>query len=162
MSVTYAMVLDGVLRKNKDQAVNHHGMFLYRSLITTGRLAILGSQDRAMDEWFLKTNDFHQHAHLITEELASGSKPWIRRMNQIGRLRQEGSSPQFVIEPDPGMAKHLIAMSVPVLLYIHPRYSAPSFRPDYVNAAKPWAELTEEIEYQERLKANEVVWKDAE
>lgn len=153
MSLTYAMVLDGVLRKNKDGAVNRHGLLLYNALATVGRMAILGSQNPERDDWFLKTNGFTTHSHLIPERIEDGSDEWRRRFAQVGRLRQEGANVEFVIEPDPSIAASLIASSVPVLLYIHPQYSAPSFRPDYDNTAKPWAELTKEIDYQIRLRA---------
>lgn len=153
MSSTYVITLDGVLRHSRTEAINLQGMNLYRALATTGRLAILCGPDEERADWFLRTNGLRQHAYLIPESLDASPTIAGRRMAQITRLRAQQCHIEFVVEPDPDVAAELLRAGIPTLVYLHPQYSQPSFRPDYKGVAKPWENLVTEVDYQIGMRA---------
>lgn len=152
MSSTFVMTLDGVLRTGTD-AVNTQGRALYEALASTGRLAILGGPNFERDEWFLASNNLTKHAYHIDEPVDSAPTVAGRRLGQITSLRSQGCYIQFVVEPDPEVAAALFARGIPVLFYLHPQYSTPSFRPDYESVAKPWENLVKQVDYQMAMRA---------
>lgn len=154
-SSTFVMVLDHVLRRPATQAVNVQGMQLYNALTGIGRLAILCGEDEERASYFLKTNGFNQHAYLIPEKPDSADTPAGRRLAQITELRAMQAHIEFVIEPDPALAVEIFRQGIPVLPYLHPQYTQPSFRPDYSSTATPWENLTKELEFQLSLKASQ-------
>lgn len=158
MSSTFVMVLDGFLRRDGN-ALNIQGVHLYQALCSSGRVAILCGPDQAEAEWFLKTNGLIKHAYLVPEDPMSSPTKAGRRMAQITYLRSKQSHIEFVFECDPEIATELFAEGIAVNLYLHPQYTRPSFRPDYKGTAVPWDALTQEIHYQEKMKA-ETVYSD--
>lgn len=148
MSGTVVLVLDGVLRREGTNAVNLQGLRLYHALASTGRLAILCGEDVEMAEWFLRSNGLSEHAYLIGEDKRYASSVSGRREYQLSQLRAQGAHVEFVVEPNPDVAAYLFSIGVPVLVYLHPQYSQPSFRPDYGRTATPWDSLQAEIDYQ--------------
>jgi len=153
MSATFVMTLDSVLRNPGSEGLNQQGLALYRALSSTGRLAVLCGPDETRDEWFLASNGLTKHAYLVPEETDSAYTSAARRMNQIIYLRSQGCIIEFVIEPDPAVAVHLFTHGVPVMVYLHPQYSTPSFRPDYESVAKPWDNLVKQVDYQMAMRA---------
>lgn len=150
---TYVLVVDGVLRKPATNAVIESGRALYWSLVETGRLALLCGEDRDKVDWFLRTNAFNKHVHLIPEDPTSSPTPSGRRLQQIRELRRAQSNITFVVEPNPAIALDLYKESVPVMVYLHPVYTQPAFRPGYKSVAKPWEDLISEVEFQIEQKA---------
>lgn len=151
MSATFVMTLDGVLRTG--QSVHNQGRSLYTALSSTGRLAVLGGTDETFDEWFLASNGLMKHAYLVPETKDSASTIAGRRMAQVAYLRSQGCFIEFVVEPDPDVAAFLLSGGVPVLVYLHPQFANPSFRPDYENVAKPWNNLVKQVDYQMAMRA---------
>lgn len=150
------MVIDGVLRKASTDAVIEQGKSLYWSLAETGRLVLLGSEDVNRTDWFLRVNGFNKHVLMIPEDVTLAPTKTGRRVAQINALRRTQAAVHFVIEPDPEIARDLFNMAVPVLCYLHPTYTQPSFRPGYTSEAKPWADLVADVEYQVAQKAAHV------
>lgn len=155
MSSTVAITVDGVLRHPRTRAANLQGMLLYNALATTNRLALLTSTDEDTD-WFLKFNGLTEHAFVMPEVLSDGPTSADRRIAQVGRLRQQGCAVESVIDPDPEVAAALYENGIPVMLYLHPQYTQPSFRPDYKSVAKPWDSLVSAVDYQIQLRTNTV------
>lgn len=152
-SPTFVLVLDDVLRKPGTEAVIKQGSVLYEALSNTGRLAILCGEDEARADWFLRTNGFVKHAYLIPEDPTSSPTPEGRRMAQIGDLRSRSAHVEFVVEPDPRIAAEIFQNGIPVMAYLHPKYTQPAFRPDYKSAAVPWDDLVSQVDYQIEMKA---------
>ena len=150
--MTYAITLHGVLQQ-PNGAPNPQGMALYRALSTVGRLAILGGLDRAKDEWFLATQGLDDHVDFLPESIEKGPTELARRLAQIGALRAKGTHIEMAVEPDPEVVAAIHEQGVPTLMYLHPRFTQPAFRPDYKSVAKPWNTLVESVQYQEALKA---------
>lgn len=154
------MVLDGVLRKHKDESINVQGLHLYNSLSTQGRLSIFCGEDEERAAWFLNSNGLTKHASLIAEKPESAPDKVGRRMQQIIDLRAQKAHIEFVIEPDPEIAAEIFKAGIPTMVYLHPQYTHPSFRPDYTSVAKPWENLTKEVDYQLEMRAEQAakVW----
>jgi hypothetical protein len=152
-TATYVLVVDGVLRKPGTNAVIEQGQALYWALAATGRLVLLCGEDEKKVDWFLRTNGFNKHVHLIPEDPTASPTLEGRRLQQIRQIRGTQANVQFVIEPDPRVALHLFNESIPVLAYLHPVFMQPAFRPGYKSVATPWEDLISEVEYQIDAKA---------
>lgn len=153
--MTVAMVLDGVIRRDRTSGqMIRQGLRVYHSLAATGNLVIFCGADVDRADWFLRANGLSQHGMLIPEDIAASPTPEGRRMSQVRRLRATGATLDFVVEPDPDIAAELFREGIPVMAYLHPSYSLPSFRPDYRGESTPWKTLTEEVDYQLEMRAN--------
>jgi hypothetical protein len=154
--VTYVLTLHGVLQQ-PNGAPNPQGILLYRALSAVDRLIVLGGLDRERDEWFLATHDLRDHVNFVAESITKGPTELMRRQAQIGALRAQGIHIDLAIEPDPEIIAALHDDGIPTLLYLHPKFTHPAFRPDYESVAKPWDALVASVHYQERLKAAVVI-----
>jgi hypothetical protein len=152
-----AISLDGVLRKPLDSfAQDYGGKMLYVALSTQFRTVVLGSDDPVADENFLLTNGYFGHVKVEPERMSDSARLTERRRMQLNRLRKEGFQFEFVVVPDPEMAQMIYRTGIPVLLYLHPLYSAEAFRPDYTGEVRPWALLDAEVDYQRSTRAQEL------
>lgn len=157
-----AISLDGVLRKPLDvEAQDRGAALLFGSLLNQFRVVVLGTDRPDKDEHFLSVNGLLGYVRIEPERIEDARTYQHRRMAQIRRLRAEGFQFEFVIVPDPEVARMMYREGFPVLLYLHPEYSAESFRPDYAGGVRPWKELEAEVEYQVSAKA-ELRKKEAE
>lgn len=151
-------VLDGVLRRITDsQALDPNGRTLFEGLKGFGRITFLAdgfSRDRQVIEHFLKINRITDYVDIDITVLSDGPDRVSRRLTQINRLRRTGPI-SFVVEPDPKIAAALVADGVMTLLYLHPQFTVPSWRPDYIGGVRRWDDLVAETERQETLRADE-------
>lgn len=153
---TVAITLDGVLRKPLDiEAQDVGGSLLYASLVDNFRLVVLGGYDYQADEQFLTMNGLVRHVKLIPLREEDGRDDETRKVRQVQRLKGDGFTFEFVVVADPVVAKRLYAQGFPVLTYLHPAYSAPSFRPDHAGGITAWSELAAEVDYQLKSKAEQ-------
>lgn len=151
-------VVDGVARRMNDQAnSNPNGLALLNALIPTGRVTLLADgydRDRKVLEHFLKFHRITGYADIDISVLSDGASSVDRRMAQLNRLRRTGPV-SFMVEPDPKIAAALMAEGVPTLLYLHPQYTVPSWRPDYGGSLRRWDDMVAETERQVSLRAEE-------
>lgn len=158
MSGQIGFVLDGVLRRITDsQAVDPNGRMLFEGLKVLGRVTFLAdgyTRDRTNIEHFLKFQRISDYVDIDISVLSDGPDTVARRMTQINRLRRTGAI-NFVVEPDPKIAAALMADGVPTLLYMHPQFTVPSWRPDFHGRLRRWDDLVSETERQESLRADE-------
>lgn len=149
-----AFTLDGVLRKDPSAENRDNGAYLlYLAMAEHFRVVILGSQDKEADEFFLAVNNIVKYAAVESENILDHPYTSGRRQQQLTRLRSEGYQFEFVVVPDPWMAKWLFTAGYPVLLYLSPEYSATAFRPDTKSGARPWGELIQQVDYTRSMKA---------
>lgn len=158
MSGQIAITLDGVFRRITDQnVVNPNGIMLFEGLKQFGRVTFLAdgfTRDLAQIEHFLKINRISGYVGIDLSVLSDGGSIVDRRLVQINRLRRNGPV-SIVIEPDPKVAAGLLAEGIPTLLYLHPQYSVPSWRPDYNGSPRRWDDLVAETDRQNTLRAEE-------
>lgn len=154
---TVAIALDGVLRKPLDvEAQDFGASLLYGALRDVFRVVVLGTDDPVKDEHFLTINGLVKYVKIEPVRPEDGKDIATQKRAQIKRLRAEGFRFEFVIVPDPDLATDLYRIGIPVLLYLHPTYSAESFRPDYEGGLRPWNELEAEVEFQRMARAEQV------
>jgi hypothetical protein len=152
-----AIALDGVLRKPLDiEAQDFGATLLYNSLVQHFRVVILGTEDPVRDEHFLMVNGLLKYVKIEPVLSGDGEGFTDQKARQLERLRAEGFTFEFVVVPDPDLAREMYSVGVPVLLYLHPTFSAKSFRPDYDRGIRPWNELAEEVEFQLVAKAEQM------
>lgn len=145
-----------MLRKELDaEAQDRGGALLYASLIDTFRVVVLGTEDRVKDEHFLTVNGFLRYTLLDPLRPEDGITEHERKFAQANRLRRDGFNFEFVVTPDPDVATFLFRTGIPSLLYLHPTFSAESFRPDYQGGIRPWSALVDEVEYQRTVRAEQ-------
>lgn len=158
MSGQIGIVLDGVMRRITDHnALNPNGLLLFEGLKQFGRVTFLAdgfARDLAPIEHFLKVNRITDYVDIDIAVLSDGPDTVTRRLAQINRLRRNGPI-SLVIEPDPKIAAALLAEGIPALLYLHPQYTVPSWRPDYTGSLRRWDDLVAETERQVTLRAEE-------
>lgn len=155
---TVAVMIDGVLRKPLDvEAQDFGATLLYQGLLQGFRVLVLGGYNTERDTQFMAINGMGKYIRIepLREEDAPEERDRI--VAQIKRLRAEGFQFEFVVVPDPDLAKDLYRIGVPVLLYLHPHYSAEAFRPDFQGGIKPWAELSAEAAYQREAKVKQIL-----
>jgi len=155
MSPTGVFVLDGVIRKPNTETIIRQGISLFRAVSPGIRTAILGTTDKERDEWFLKANNLIPDPDIYPLRVTEGATLAERRLAQIARVRAIGANVEFVVEPDPEIAAHLMDQGVPVLLFLSPQYSHPDFRPDAEREAKPWDQLRATVDYQTALRVGD-------
>lgn len=152
-----AMTLEGVLRKPLDEhAQDVGGWMLYAALVSNFRVVVLGTDDPKRDEHFLLTNGMNKHVKVEPIRYEDAPTDAGRKRAQISRLRREGFQFEFIVVPDPELARQLYATGVAVLTYLHPLFSAESFRPDYDGGIRAWDELEAEVDYQRTAKAEQL------
>lgn len=153
---TVAIALDGVLRKPLDvEAQDFGASLLFASLVDHFRVVVLGTDNLERDEHFLAINGLVRYVKIESLRPEDGEGVAAQKRAQIDRLRAEGFRFEFVLVPDPELAYHLYVEGVPVLLYLHPTFSAKAFRPDYDGGIRPWNELAEEVQFQLNVKAEQ-------
>lgn len=154
MSRSVAIALEGVLRKPLDvEAQDFGASLLFASLVENFRVVVLGTDSTVKDEHFLGVNGLVKYVKIEPVKVGDPEGVAERTRTQIERLRAEGFKFEFVVVPDPELARGLYADGVPVLLYLHPTFSSRLVRPDTDPGLTPWDELATEVEFQLAAKA---------
>lgn len=78
------------------------------------------------------------------------------RMAQFDFVRSLGFSLDMVIDSDPGVVRQVMMRGGVGLLFAHPQYLRPEFRPDSERGLKAWNEIEQEVEQQALLKSGDV------
>lgn len=154
---TCLIAIDGVLRKLMGGSPIAEGIRLYRSLATTGQIVLL------LDDWkereqltdWLELNGLNKHAFVDCAE--GGSRLYL-----ANRLRRGGYDIDMIIEPDPYLAQEMIKQGYNTMLFTHSRYTQPGWRPDAGKGVQPWAEITQQVATDAKMKAADERLKDAE
>lgn len=134
--MTTVVTVEGVLRKHTDGRPIVAGTSLVRKLQPFAgqpEMVFLTSKDPAeVEEWL--------DAEHIAFDIVLGADE--DRVAQMRRIRYEYGYPvDLVVEPDPDIAADLMAEGHTTMLFLHPAYSKPEWRPDHKYARKTWDEL---------------------
>lgn len=68
----------------------------------------------------------------------------------VESLRSKGKI-DFVVTDDTELALRFLEVSIPVLMFLNPKYTRPEFRPDAREGVKSWSKITEELDKQQGL-----------
>lgn len=145
-----AIVVEGILKHPSDSSVIIPGLLIYKSLVKDHRVSlILDSNAKEKIQYWLLMNSLTDHIGEIYWEDTDSENVADRRINQVARLRTSGPL-SLVYESDVSAATKLLNAGVPTMLFLHPQYTHPEFRPGYASEATPWNDLlAEKIKQQE-------------
>lgn len=134
------------------------GLKLFVGLRSMFKIVLLTDElDTSLVEHFLKQNGIDGHAYLIPR------RPWEvdldhtqLRMHQLERLRGELGMPiSLMVDHDPKVCAQAMFKGVVGLLFAHPQYARPEFRPDDLRGVKAWADIEVESARQRELKGSD-------
>lgn len=165
MATIAAIGIEGVLahpeRDTKNfasQAPVQTGLRLLVALQTMYKTVLLCDEaDAAPVDHFLAQNNLHDHAYLILREAWQvGYDHAELRMAQVEHLRGVLSMPvSLVVDPDPRVAAQVMHQGIVGVLFAHPQYQRPEFRPDDDRGVRAWDEIVNEITVQRELKGQD-------
>lgn len=157
MKSTAAIVVDGVLRKHVGGTPISAGIALYHALCSAFNVVLIidgGMGDSQELEHFLDTEQLVTHG-MVAYGIRPGLDPGPTRVLQAGRLRQAGYALEFIVEPDPAVARDLFREGINVLHFMHARYARPDWRPDYQSSQPTWDTLVAEEAKAAKLRAED-------
>ena len=127
---TVIMVIQGVLQKLIGGQSLREGTSLYHCFFRGGYdVVLVGPQTDRRSDWLWANG-------LIRHSLVVGT---------IEEAMQRSHNVTLVVTPDPGQARRLFAQGVTSLLFAHPSYAQPEWRPDAVGPTVGWNELSREM-----------------
>jgi rRNA-processing protein FCF1 len=139
--------LDGVIRKPKDQSIILAGSAIYKSFNENYRVILIADNKERADIW-LKSNNLAKKMDDIFQIVDTPLDD--PKLLTVEVLRSKGMI-DFVVTEDPELAKKLLEVGIPVLMFLNPRYTRPEFRPDSPEGVRSWASITEELDKQQGL-----------
>jgi hypothetical protein len=149
--VNILMAMRGVIRNEAGLPITQ-GVELYAALVQVARVSIALDDDNpeSVEHW-MRIEGMTGHQGIIPHDLIGDNL----RVTQVQRLRAQGFNPTLIIDPNPTTCAALLREGYTALLFSHPKFSLPEFRPDYQQQVKPWNDIVEETEQQVRLKYRE-------
>lgn len=148
--MTTVVTVEGVLRKLTDGSRITSGIDLVASLAHdtdySGLIFLTSGHAAEAEAWLDEQG--------ISRDLVLGARE--DRIDQLRKIRHEWGYPvDFVIEPDPAIARKLMEEGYTTLLFLHPAYSKPDWRPDHQFAVRPWDDLAQQVADHARLRAQD-------
>ena len=110
----------------------------------------LGSTDRDDDDLWLHSEGMRDHQEVV-EDTPGFLRGGDHLLSQIDYLLGRGQEVSIVIDADPDNIARVMHRGVTALLFCHPKFSRPEFRPDYQHQVRPWDSIVQEIETQAAL-----------
>ena len=137
------MFVDGVLRSESGSPI-YQGLALYRMFNDDVRVILLTDEREKTNRWLLehKINKF--------DDLIDRNVPGVLEdpdIEQVKYVRSQGKV-ELVVTSDTELAKKLLEIGLDTLLFLHPTYLRPEFRPDGRQGIRSWAAIEEEIDKQ--------------
>jgi hypothetical protein len=137
------MFVDGVLRSESGSPI-YQGLALYRMFNEDVRVILLTDEREKTNRWLLehKINKF--------DDLIDRNVPGVLEdpdIEQVKYVRSQGKV-ELVVTSDTELAKKLLEIGLDTLLFLHPTYLRPEFRPDGRQGIRSWAAIEEEIDKQ--------------
>lgn len=144
MSVIF--FVDGVLRNQLNKQPIIEGTILYKSIKEKNSVIIVGSDQREKTEHWLRSHKLDFDDILENSSITHGKDEFA----QCQHLRSKGKI-EFVVTSNIELSKQLLESGYNTLLFLHPLYLRPEFRPDAPEGIKPWAEIEKEYDRQQGL-----------
>lgn len=155
-----AIVVEGILRQPNDSGIIIPGLLIYKSLVKDHRVSLIfdsGNKERI--QYWLIMNSLTDHVNEIYWDETDPDDAGTRRLRQISRLRKQGPL-SLVYESDMEAATKLLQAQIPTMLFLHPAYTHPDFRPGSASEPTPWNELLAEKVRQQEARATDTRLQD--
>lgn len=137
------MFVDDVLRSSTGSPI-YQGLALYRMFNEDVRVVLLTDDREKTHRWLL------EHRINTFDDLVDRNVPGILNdpdLEQVKYCRSQGKV-ELVVTGNVELAKRLLEIGLDTLLFLHPTYLRPEFRPDGRQGMKAWADIEEEIDKQ--------------
>ena len=137
------MFVDDVLRSSTGSPI-YQGLALYRMFNEDVRVVLLTDDREKTHRWLL------EHRINTFDDLVDRNVPGILDdpdLEQVKYCRSQGKV-ELVVTGNVELAKRLLEIGLDTLLFLHPTYLRPEFRPDGRQGMKAWADIEEEIDKQ--------------
>ena len=137
------MFVDDVLRSSTGSPI-YQGLALYRMFNEDVRVILLTDDRDKTHRWLL------EHRINTFDDLVDRNVPGILNdpdLEQVKYCRSQGKV-ELVVTGNVELAKRLLEIGLDTLLFLHPTYLRPEFRPDGRQGMKAWADIEEEIDKQ--------------
>jgi len=137
------MFVDDVLRSSTGSPI-YQGLALYRMFNEDVRVILLTDDREKTHRWLL------EHRINTFDDLVDRNVPGILNdpdLEQVKYCRSQGKV-ELVVTGNVELAKRLLEIGLDTLLFLHPTYLRPEFRPDGRQGMKAWADIEEEIDKQ--------------
>lgn len=155
-----AIVVNGILRQPNDSSVIIPGLLIYKSLVKDHRVSlIIDSAAKEKVQYWLLMNSLIDHVNEVYWDETDPEDSGERRLRQIGRLRKQGPI-GLVYEADTIAATKLLQAQIPTMLFLHPQYTHPDFRPGVRDEPTPWNDLLGEKIRQQEARATDTRLQD--
>jgi len=141
--LSIVMFVDGVLRSQTGSPI-YQGLALYRMFNEDVRVVLLCDDYAKTNRWLL------EHKINKMDDLIDYSVPGVLNdpeLEQVKYCRSQGKV-ELIVTADTDLAKRLLEIGLDTLLFLHPSYLRPEFRPDGRQGMKSWAAIEEEIDKQ--------------
>ena len=139
--------LDGVMRSDNKVPI-FEGISLYKALNANAKVAIACEDEEEAQRWCLE--------HKLEDVDGFISDKTVGEYENKDLLKvqyQQGQGPlHLVLTGDVDFAQTLLANGIKALLFVHPVYLSPKFRPDGRVGRKSWTDLVGELDRQVNLK----------
>jgi hypothetical protein len=123
------------------------GLKLFHSLRTSNPIILVSNDTVEHTDYWLKTQGIGKdhYALLMTPQPVDRSEPLAEvPLRQLDRLMGMGHNLGLLISADPYVVKEAVKKGVPSLLFAHPTYARPEWRPEHSPGMRAWAEIEEE------------------
>jgi hypothetical protein len=148
---TALIAIEGVLRDSSGLPISE-GVRLLSAISSAYRVA-LASRDVDDDALWLQIEGIRDHQEIV-EDTPGYLRGQDHRLSQIDHLLGRGQEVTLVVDPDPGKVALVMHKGIVGVLFGHPKFSRPEYRPDHQHVVRPWDEMVAEIETQKVLEAN--------
>lgn len=137
------MFVDGVLRSETGSPI-YQGLALYRMFNEDVRVVLLCDDYAKTNRWLL------EHKINKMDDLIDHNVPGVLddpEFEQVKYCRSQGKV-EVIVTADTDLAKKLLEIGLDTLLFLHPSYLRPEFRPDGRQGVKSWKSIEDEIDKQ--------------
>ena len=137
------MFVDGVLRHNSNSPI-YAGMALYRMFSEDMRVVLLSEEKEKTHRWLL------EHKVNTYDDLVDSTAPGILENPELERVKVCRSQGKvgLGVTANVELAKELLEQGIDTLLFLHPNYLRPEFRPDGRQGVRSWKAIEEEMDKQ--------------
>lgn len=137
------MFVDGVLRSDTGSPI-YQGLALYRMFNEDVRVILLSNEREKTHRWLL------EHKINKIDDLFDYNLPGVLddpELDQVKYCRSQGKV-EVVVTADLDLATKLLQEGLDTLVFLHPTYLRPEFRPDGRQGVRSWAAIEAEMDKQ--------------
>ena len=141
--MSVAIFVDGVLRGDGNVPI-YQGLALYRMFNEDIRVVLLCEDKTLVHRWLL------EHKINKLDDIMDYTVPGILNdpdFDLVKYVRSQGKL-DLVITADIELSKKLLEIGMDTLMFLHPSYLRPEFRPDSRQGVRSWSEIEAESEKQ--------------